>query len=164
MTCNKACDFIMLYCEERISPFKSIAMHRHIKNCESCKDLFIAMTTEVETLHSHVIPTGLEESVMSKIYAIPAYQPKSHTSTNWLHVAGCVYALLTAVILAVLFNTDIISINYSFNFSAINSAAFIDSLYNVAGLSTRILIIAVATLFTAIGIDMGKNTEGYEFE
>ena len=114
----------MLYHENRINPLKSVALYWHINKCTDCKELFLAMDqageidSEIET--ASIIPEGFNEAVMAKISAIPmserpvsssrlkASQPAVYkNSTEWMRLAGCVYALLLAAGLGILYNIQL---------------------------------------------------------
>ena len=109
MKCSDSQNFIMLYYEKRISSLKSLALHRHINKCGDCRELFLAMD-EVSGLDVvEYASEGFVDSVMAKVLELPAYELKSEkaaTSTDWLRVMGCAYAVLLAIGFSVLYNAD----------------------------------------------------------
>ena len=142
MTCSNTQEAIMLYHEKRIKPLKSAALQWHINKCTDCRQLFLAMdkageyadeyeAEALETGAADIVPEGFAEAIMAEISAIPLSErpmgvDRSVTSehrlfksivrktpADWLRLAGCVYALLLAAGLGVLYNTELFQISYS---------------------------------------------------
>ena len=135
VTCSNTQETIMLYHEKRIKPLKSAALYWHINKCADCRQVFLAITEacetdslEIET--ANLAPDGFAEGVMAKISMIPLSERPvvsisgsdmsttsklfmRKTPADWMRLAGCVYALLLAAALAVLYNTELILISYS---------------------------------------------------
>jgi hypothetical protein len=142
MTCDNAQDAIMLYQEKRLSPLKSLALHKHINRCEDCREFFLYMDEAVEldaaeldavelNTKTELAPEGFTETVMEKVFALPAYSfAKSETPAatgsssaskwqrtfgiigDWMRLAGAIYALVLAVGLGFLANTELVEIPY----------------------------------------------------
>ena len=179
VTCSNTQETIMLYHEKRIKPLKSVALHWHINKCTDCRELFLAMDKageyEIEALDTgtaNLVPEGFTKAVMAKISAIPLserpvalgrltapghpMESKSaarKTPSDWMRLAGCVYALLLAAGLGVLYNTELIQIPY-YNLGALEqinaflnnlsqAGQYADTLTMAGGFGSPILVIAV---------------------
>jgi len=118
----------MEYHERRLNPFKSVALYWHVHRCEDCRELFLAMDTASEAAVSHETLTecpaeGFAAAIMTKISDLPAWEhPKrpvspipsaSKSSIDWVRLAGCLYALLLAAGLGIMYNTELVQIPYS---------------------------------------------------
>ena len=126
MKCINVQDDIMLYIENRLENKNALALHKHIQKCEPCRQLFLAMDSakelEFEEFEINPAPGGFTAAVMAKITALPieehpvavtAESPVEKTAsklalTDWLRIAGGLYALVLAIGLGVLYNTDLI--------------------------------------------------------
>jgi len=122
----------MEYQEKRVKPFKAAALYWHINRCEGCRELFLAMdeATEIgdscdEVMLSVSPGDGFSKEIMAKISAMSAadhpathslafYKPVSDKpSKDWVRLAGCLYALILAAGLGILYNTELIQIPYT---------------------------------------------------
>lgn len=123
MDCSNAQNAMMLYLEKRIAPLQSLALHRHVNSCGDCREQFLALDTAAEDFETHMetlaAPEGFTEAVMKKISGLPAEELSVTEKPSelseppfmyWLRLAGCVYALLLAAGLGVLYNTNLIQI------------------------------------------------------
>lgn len=173
----------MLYVEKRVNSLKALALHRHISTCENCRDLFLLMDAtsgqEIEIGEEMVAPEGFDEAVMAKIYALPAHKQETEIgqpdqpTIDWMRVAGCLYALLLAAGLVVLYNTELVELPYLFTTSSTTEwvdaffgilaqagQAFVLFMANMAGdFANFILIIAFALWLIAIGIYGREKTK-----
>jgi len=117
MTCTNAQDTVMLYHEKRIKPLKSLALHQHIHKCEDCREFFLAMEDALTIEPFSVeIPEGFVDKVMSKVVLLPTpmrlKSPLYIAKIDWVRLAGSLYALVLAAVLAVLYNTELVQIPY----------------------------------------------------
>jgi len=109
MKCENAQDAVMLYHEKRLKPLKSLALYMHIQKCADCRELFLAMDelNEFEEIPEAAAPDNFTDIVMTKIAKLPVYQPlPKNTSTDWLYLAACTYALLLAIGFSILYQID----------------------------------------------------------
>jgi len=173
----------MLYVEQRLKPSKAPSLYKHIQHCEPCRQLFLAMTDFCadDFEHQHELeaaPEGFVEAVMAKIAALPIEQPtaKEAAATNpktnakdWLRLASGIYALLLAIGLGFIYNTELYELP-AINISNLDWAdAFFGSLaqageaaaLNTAGmagsLTYYILAIAVVLSLTFVFLVQREN-------
>jgi len=109
----------MQYYEKRISPFKSLALHRHVSKCADCREFFLEMTAMIDEINdineieemeaeAEFAPEGFTEAVMAKVYELPVHVPKQKRSaSDWLRIAGCIYALFMSIGIIVLYHAGI---------------------------------------------------------
>ena len=187
MDCSNAQNSMMLYLEKRIAPLQSVALHRHVNNCEDCREMFLALDTTaddieagIETLAA-IAPENFTKSVMKKISGLPARERLSASpSTDWLRLVGCVYALSLAILLGVFYNTNLIQIPqtavisgewgywaYAF-FAGFDQIAYSVALFAVdmvGGFGNYVLAIALilgAALVTKVKWDQSGKQAGKE--
>jgi len=136
MTCDKAQNAVMLYHEKRLRPIKAMALHRHIRKCEDCRQFFLAFT-DCELVEA---PEGFTEAVMAKVMALPAHTPKKKFAIDWQRLSICAYALMLAVGLLVMpddwataFFSGLVQIGQ----------ALIGNVLNLSGFGNHILAIAL---------------------
>lgn len=160
MTCSKAEDAVMLYHEKRIKPFKSLALYRHVNKCECCRKLFLAINRMSE-LEMHEAPEGLKNAVMAKIPTLSTPAAPAKQRINRTQLAHCLYALLLAVGMAILLNTEGYHMVDAYFLSLDHSIQAITSFMSdmLGGYVNHILILAVTTILAAIGIDVGSKAE-----
>ena len=152
MTCESANNAIMQYQEKRIKPLKSIALHRHIIKCETCKTLFLAMD-DLQDLEIVEPQKNFTQSVMKQIEGVKGTSPLAGYGAE---PHGLTLPILTLAMALALVILDV-------------PADFLGSLVQagqvVVGYTTGIInanyvfVAAVALVMTAVGIDLGKNTE-----
>jgi len=125
MQCANAQDAIMEQLEGRLCPLQALALHRHINECDSCREFYLEyMEITADLTVMEEAPEGFVSAVMEKIYAEPAYVPVvasadipeevlQNTSSengrrpiNWLRIVGCLYALGMSIGFAVLYSPN----------------------------------------------------------
>ena len=176
MTCSSAQDSVMLYHEKRIKPLKSMALHRHINKCSSCKEFFLSMeaameiATETAATELKEPPAGFTESIMAKVAREGSITPippekKGVKGTSPLAGLGAApqglgFMLLYALLLAAGLVAGEGAVGLV---SGVSVVAWSTVDMMVAGLSgavgVNVLILAVAMILTAVGIDIGKKFE-----
>jgi len=164
MTCSNAQDTIMEYQERRIKFFKSIALYWHINRCEDCREFFLVMdeVSNIKDIDETPDIEGFTEAVMAKVYALPLLdhpkeikRPSTNLSIDWLRLAGCLYGLMLAAGLGVMYNTELIQIPYNnlatwgwfdaflINLSQAGQSAAVYTANMVGGFGNHALAIAV---------------------
>jgi len=179
----------MEYHEKRIKPFKSVTLYWHINQCEECRELFLAMNKaseiEVTPMAAHPVE-GFTEAVMAKISALPASEhptlperSAAKTSVDWMRLAGCLYALLLAAGLGILYNTELIQLPYPSlgtwewadvflgSLAQTGQSAAVYTANAVGGFGNHVLAIAVVLGLTLVFMvhrekSFTKNYERYE--
>ena len=104
----------MSYQEKRIKPLKALALYYHINKCWDCREFFLIMD-EALRVKTHNAPDGFSEAVIAKISLLPSCKPLEvkesvNSPRSWLHLMGCLYALLLSIGLIVFYNTELIQI------------------------------------------------------
>ena len=176
MTCKNAHSAVMLYHEKRLKPIKSISLHRHLKKCGDCRELFLEMDM-LRNLEITEAPAIFEKSVMSRIMELPALSPPPVRTASFHNYVLPVLALALAAVLAVLYNTDLMAANYAAVelpvadvWNRVNHMAhyvsqtgqnLINNFIDTISINF-VFIIAIAMAMTAIGIDMGKQASSID--
>ena len=173
MTCINAQNAIMLYHEKRIKPIKSVLLHRHLKKCRECEELFLEMDT-LQDIEIKEAPAMFEKSVMNIVRELPALKPAPLSTSGFYNYVMPVLALVLAAVLAVLYNTELAVVNYTaaelpvtdiwgrvhdFSHGLLQTGQNILSNFIDMISINFVFVMAVAMAMTAIGIDMGKQTE-----
>jgi len=133
MHCANAQDAIMEQVEGRLCPLQALALHRHINECDSCREFyleFMEITAELTEVETKEAPEGFVSAVMEQILAEPAYTPliefdstdipvenspkSSSGNFNWLRIVGCLYALSMSIGFAVFYNPDLGGLGFRF--------------------------------------------------
>ncbi|MCL1998167.1 MAG: hypothetical protein FWG65_05295 [Turicibacter sp.] len=156
MTCVKSEQAVMLYHENRINPIKSISLHQHLKRCESCREMFLIMD---ETVGTAKTPPDFAERIMTKL------PPMERTAKPALNIGMYIYALFLALILALMYS-DFVNITPHeflieglvnlFQMGQVLIANIVNATYDF---TVQILILAVATGLTVVGIENGRKSK-----
>ena len=143
MKCDSSQNSIMQYYEKRLSPLKSLALHRHIHKCEDCRGLLLAMdeVSEIEEIEIEetLAPIGFTDAIMAKISKLPAHEamPKK-APLEWMRFAGSIYILLLALGFSVLYHFDILQISGASAYTSLQNGGQAEAFFsNIAQLGTQ---------------------------
>jgi hypothetical protein len=130
MKCIEAQDLIMLYAEKRLNSIDTLRLRGHIEECIDCKEVFLFFDEATEEAKIEAESPNISEnfvaSIMENVNYLPSHKTKyekkpvplsamlvhklktmlDNSSIGWLHIAGCLYAVLLSVGFVAMYETN----------------------------------------------------------